>query len=154
MEEQDIRWEQRFSNYNKAFRKLDQAVIKIRKDYPVNEAGEIAKDEFLDDIIKEGLIQRFEYTHELAWKVMKDFLEQAGNLKIYGSKDATKEAFAAELVINGEVWMDMIKSRNQTSHTYNEETADEIFTKIMHEYIPEFLAFRNKMEEIRTNRMM
>lgn len=148
----DIRWEQRFSNYNKALLKLENAVIKVRDEYKIDEDGEIDEDEFLDDIIKEGLIQRFEYTHELAWNVMKDFLENAGNTNIFGSKDATREAFAAELITDGDVWMDMIKSRNKTSHTYNEETADDIFMRIVHQYIEEFLKFRDKMEGFRSGK--
>lgn len=78
----------------------------------------------------------------------------AGNTNIYGSKDATREAFAAGLILNGETWMDMIKSRNKTSHTYNEETADDIFQKIMHQYIHEFLSFREKMEEFRSGQQL
>lgn len=148
MNTQDIRWQQRFSNYVKAYLKLEEAVSKIKEEYQIEEDGTIDEDSFLDDIIKEGLIQRFEYTHELAWNVMKDFLENAGNNNIFGSKDATKEAFAAGLITNGEVWMDMIKSRNKTSHTYNEETADEIFMKIVHQYYQEFNQFRNRMEEL------
>ena len=101
MSKEDIRWEQRFSNYVKAFSKLDQAVTKIKTDFEIDDEGNIDDDEFLDDIIKEGLIQRFEYTHELSWKVMKDFLEDVGEVKMYGSKDATKEAFAAELITDG-----------------------------------------------------
>lgn len=147
MESKDIRWEQRFSNFNKALFKLDEAVKRITKDFTIDEDGKINDDEFLDDILKEGLIQRFEYTHELAWNVMKDFLTHAGNTNIFGSKDATREAFAAGLILNGEIWMDMIKSRNKTSHTYNEETADNIFMKVMHEYIYEFLSFQAKMGE-------
>lgn len=140
----DIRWQQRFSNYNRAFIKLEEAVKRITDDYKIDE------DDFLDDIIKEGLIQRFEYTHELAWNVMKDFLNNAGNTNIYGSRDATREAFAAGLIANGEVWMDMIKSRNKTSHTYNEETADQIFMKVVQEYYPVFIQFKSKMEELRS----
>lgn len=151
MSKQDIRWEQRFSNFVKAFHKLDEAVSKILNDFGIDEEGSIDADDFLDDIIKEGLIQRFEYTHELAWKVMKDFLEEVGNVKIYGSKDATKEAFAADLIHKGELWMEMIKSRNQTSHTYNEATADEIFSKVIHEYHPLFKNFLNTMEEKRSD---
>lgn len=150
MSKEDIRWEQRFSNYVKAFNKLDQAVTKIKTDFEIEDDGTIDDDEFLDDIIKEGIIQRFEYTHELSWKVMKDFLEDVGEVKMYGSKDATKEAFAAELITDGDVWMDMIKSRNKTSHTYNEEIADEIFKNIITQYHPEFLAFRDKMEALRS----
>lgn len=148
----DIRWEQRFSNYNKAFLKSELAVIKIREEYQIEEDGTIDEDEFLDHIIKEGLIQRFEYTHELAWNVMKDFLENAGNTNIFGSKDATREAFAQGLLGDGEIWMDMIKSRNKTSHTYNQETADDIFIKIMHHYFEQFLNFRNKVEEMRSGK--
>lgn len=150
MSSEDIRWEQRFSNYVKAFDKLHQAVTKIKEDFEVDADGNIDDDEFLDDIIKEGIIQRFEYTHELSWKVMKDFLEDVGEVKMYGSKDATKEAFAAELITDGDVWMDMIKSRNKTSHTYNEEVADEIFKNIITQYHTEFLAFRDKMESLRS----
>lgn len=151
-EQKVIRWEQRFSNYAKAFYKLNEAATKITKDFGIEEDGTIDEDAFLDDIIKEGLIQRFEYTHELAWKVMKDFLEEVGDVKIYGSKDATKEAFAAELISKGEIWMEMINSRNKTSHTYNEETADEIFNKIIHEYHAEFKEFLNTMEEKRSGK--
>ncbi len=148
----DIRWEQRFSNYKKALNKLQEAVKRISEDYKVSDDGNIDDDDFLDDIIKEGLIQRFEYTHELAWNVMKDFLENAGNANIYGSKDATRQAFADGLGIDGYVWMDMIRSRNMTSHTYNEETADDIFKKIMQQYHHEFVQFRNTMETLRSRK--
>lgn len=150
MNTEDIRWQQRFSNYNKAFLKLEEAVVKIKNDYTLDEQGAITDDDFLDDIIKEGVIQRFEYTHELAWNVMKDFLENAGNNNIFGSKDATKEAFSTGLIANGELWMDMIKSRNKTSYTYNEATADDIFQKIIHYYYSEFQQFREKMEGFRS----
>lgn len=148
MQESNSRWQQRFSNYKKALAKLDQAVTKIKEVYKIDEEGRVDKDDFLDDILKEGLIQRFEYTHELAWNVMKDFLKNSGNTEIYGSKDATREAFSAALISNGEVWMDMIKSRNKTSHTYNEETADDIFMKVIYEYFEEFVNFRDKMEAL------
>ena len=150
MSDQDIRWQQRFSNFVKAYSKLDQAVQKIQEKYPIKEDGTIEEDSFLDDIIKEGLIQRFEYTHELAWNVLKDFLENAGNNNIFGSKDATREAFAAGLISNGEVWMDMIKSRNKTSHIYNKETADDIFMKIVNHYHQEFNLFKNCMEALQS----
>lgn len=150
--EKDIRWEQRFSNFKKALKKLSEAVEFVREDLEENSIVLKSKeaDDLLDEIVKEGLIQRFEYTHELAWKVMKDFLSEVGELKIYGSKDATRAAFKAELISNGDVWMEMIKSRNQTSHTYNEETAEDIYAKIVIEYHDAFLAFARVMEDKRT----
>ncbi len=150
MELKGLRWEKGFSNFNKALQKLEEAVKRIKKDFPIDKYGSIDEDQFMDDILKEGLIQRFEYTHKLAWNVMKDFLVNAGNNSIFGSKDATREAFASGLIQNGELWMDMIKSRNKTSYTYNEETADEIFLKIMNQYISEFILFQEKMENLKS----
>ncbi len=150
--EQDIRWEQRFSNFEKALHKLTQAVEYIRhnllvEDEPIDDGD---SSYVLDEIIKEGLIQRFEYTHELAWNVMKDYAAYQGNTSIGGSRDATREAFQLHLVSDGQVWMDMIGSRNKTSHTYNEETADEIYSKILNEYYPAFLDFLKIMEAKRS----
>lgn len=142
--EKDIRWEQRFSNYIKAVDKLSQSVKYIQENF---NAEESLDDEILDEMIKEGLIQRFEYTHELAWNVMKDYAEYQGNPNIGGSRDASREAFQLKLVTNGHIWMDMITSRNKTSHTYNEETANEIYGKILKEYYPAFIEFKNTMEE-------
>lgn len=147
MNTNDKRWQQRFNNFVKAFHKLQEAVLKA-EEYLKTDNQKIKDDDFLENIIKEGLIQRFEYTHELAWNVMKDFFKEAGNTNIFGSKDATREAFAAGLIINGEIWMDMIISRNKTSHTYNEDTAEDIFFRIVQQYYPEFLQFKKRMEEI------
>lgn len=145
--EKDIRWEQRFSNYIKAIDKLSQSVKYIQENF---NAEESLDDEILDEMIKEGLIQRFEYTHELAWNVMKDYAEYQGNPNIGGSRDASREAFQLKLVTNGHIWMDMITSRNKTSHTYNEETANEIYDKILKEYYPAFIEFKDTMEEKRS----
>jgi nucleotidyltransferase substrate binding protein (TIGR01987 family) len=151
MQPEDIRWVNQLRNYDKALARLNEAVLKIQQDFQADAIGNISKDAFLDDIIKEGLIQRFEYTHELAWNVMKDFLVESGNTKIFGSKDATLEAFSAGLILHGEVWMDMINSRNKTSHTYNEEVADEIFFKIMNEYHSLLMAFAATMQRMKPN---
>lgn len=141
--DKDVRWEQRFSNFVKALNKLKQAVVYIQeKDGNEGENEELV----LDEMLKEGLIQRFEYTHELAWNVMKDYAKFQGNSSIGGSRDATREAFQLQLISNGKVWMEMIGSRNKTSHTYNEETAEEIFRKILNEYYPAFLEFHKNME--------
>lgn len=142
--EKDIRWEQRFSNYIKAVDKLSQSVKYIQENFN-NEAS--PEDEVLDEMIKEGIIQRFEYTHELAWNVMKDYAEYQGNFTIGGSRDASREAFQLKLITNGHIWMDMITSRNKTSHTYNEITANEIYNKILKEYYPAFIEFKDTMAE-------
>ena len=150
--EQDIRWEQRFSNFVKALQKLTQAVEYIRHTYTSDEET-IDDDDLghvLDEIIKEGLIQRFEYTHELAWNVMKDYAKYQGNPNVAGNRDATKEAFRLLLIPDGQVWMDMIGSRNLTSHTYNETTANEIYSRILNEYYPAFLDFQKTMESKRS----
>lgn len=151
----DIRWEQRFSNFVKALDKLSQSVNYIKRKYSEDEDTAINNEELLsvlDEMIKEGLIQRFEYTHELAWKVMKDYAEYQGNSNIGGSRDASREALQLKLITEGEIWMDMIVSRNKTSHTYNEEIANEIYTKILKEYYPAFQNFRKQMEEKRTGK--
>lgn len=151
---EDIRWEQRFSNYLKALEKLKQSIDYMLHDFEATkDVVPKAEDEVvLNEMLKEGLIQRFEYTHELAWNVMKDYAEYQGNSNVGGSRDASREAFQLQLISNGHVWMDMISSRNKTSHTYNEATANAIYEKIVNEYYPAFLAFENIMKtKIATN---
>lgn len=135
MSEKDIRWKQRFSNYIKAFNQLSEAV-------------ELANQRALSKLERQGLIQSFEYTHELAWQVLRDFFMYQGNPEIRGSRDATREAFQNNLIDEGDVWMDMIKSRNLTSHTYNEEVASEIAEKVSSTYYDAFEAFKLKMEAL------
>jgi nucleotidyltransferase substrate binding protein (TIGR01987 family) len=132
--EQDIRWKQRFSNFEKAFFQLKQAV----EDY----------DGDVEAIIKEGVIQRFEFTHELAWKVMKDFLEYEGHQNITGSRSATRGAFNIDLVKEGQVWMDMIDSRNKTVHTYHENILEQEYQKIVEAYFSCFFEFYEKMKTL------
>lgn len=136
MIDKDIRWIQRFNNYNKALSQLQEAV-------------ELMDKRDLSRLEKQGVIQSFEYTHELAWKTLKDFIESRGNAKIYGSRDATKEAFKLGLIENGEVWMQMIKSRNLTSHTYDESTANEIIRLVKDSYYQEFLNLKNTMSQLK-----
>lgn len=150
--EQDIRWKQRFSNFVKALNKLSEAVSYINTNFDDEVKSE--ENNILDEIVKEGLIQRFEYTHELAWNVMKDYLIYQGNPSVGGSRDATREAFQLNLFSDGHVWMDMISSKNLTSHTYNEETANEIYNKIIDSYYPAFLEFQQKMEEKRSGEQL
>ena len=151
---EDIRWEQRFSNFNKALLKLEESVNYIKHNYLHDENKLDVEDleEVVEELIKEGLIQRFEYTHELAWNVMKDYAFFQGNSTIGGSRDATREAFKLHIIENADTWMDMIQSRNKTSHTYNEEIANEIFSKIINDYFTLFLGFQKIMEEKRSDK--
>lgn len=148
----DIRWEQRFVNFRKALKKLSEAIEYIKKDLDKKELDIEHEDteDVLEGIIKDGLIQRFEYTYEMAWNVMKDYALYQGNIEIGGSRDAIRYAFSSNLISNGEMWMDMIKSRIKTSHTYNEETANEIYLKIINEYYSAFLLFQETMVGKRT----
>jgi len=133
---QDIRWQQRFSNYKKALSQLQDAV-------------ELAEQRELTPLEKQGVIQAFEYTHELAWKTLKDFLEYKGPTDtVFGSKDATRQAFSYELIINGEDWMQMVKSRNLTSHTHNEETVEEIVNLVLNTYIFRFEELAEKLSQL------
>ncbi|MCR9016741.1 nucleotidyltransferase substrate binding protein [Aquiflexum gelatinilyticum] len=136
--EPDIRWEQRFENFSKALKQLESAV-------------RLSKERDLSDLEEQGLIQAFEFTHELAWNVMKDYFYYQGNSQITGSRDATREAFKVGLVTDGEGWMEMLKSRNKTSHTYNQETASDIANKIKNWYYKLFLDFEQKMKSIKEN---
>jgi nucleotidyltransferase substrate binding protein (TIGR01987 family) len=138
--EQDIRWQQRFSNYIHALKKLTEAIVFVSENSDT-------ENNVLAEIIDEGLIQRFEYTHELAWNVMKDYAEYQGNYSVGGSRDATREAFQLRLIEHADVWMDMIRSRNETSHTYNSKIAKAIIDKIVNKYHSEFLAFKSIMEQ-------
>lgn len=145
--QKDIRWQQRFSNFKKAFEKLKQSVEFIQSIELTVQSHRDQTERIQDELIKEGLIQRFEYTHELAWKVMKDYALFQGIQDVGGSRDAIREAFQLNLIDNGEIWMDMLSSRNKTSHTYNETTANDIYQKIIRDYYPLFLSFKNKMQE-------
>ncbi len=136
MSDPDIRWIQRFAHFSQAFSQLKEAV-------------ELAHVRRLSKLEQQGLIQAFEYTHELAWNTLKDFLEERGVQNLYGSKDTTREAFKRGLIDNGAAWMEMINSRNLTSHTYNEATAAQIASAILETYFSEFASFRDKMAGIK-----
>ena len=132
----DIRWLQRFANFKKAAYRLEMAV-------------DITRQRTLSWLEAQGLIQAFEFTHELAWKVMKDFFTYQGTPNITGSRDATREAFKMELIYDGEYWMKMIEDRNQTTHTYDEAVAQEIVDRINNHYYKLFKFFEEKMESLK-----
>ncbi|MBE9070171.1 nucleotidyltransferase substrate binding protein [Leptolyngbya cf. ectocarpi LEGE 11479] len=128
----DIRWKQRFANYKRALTQLTKFIDK----------GE------LNELEEQGLIQAFEYTHELAWNVLKDYLQYQGNQNIYGSRDATRLAFNVGLLEDGTSWMDMIKERNRTSHTYNQATARAIAENIKGRFFTLFVQLQTKMQAL------
>ncbi|OUO20923.1 nucleotidyltransferase substrate binding protein [Bacteroides sp. An322] len=138
-ENKGIRWMQRFDNYRKALRLLGQAVEIVSQ--RVNE------DEAVEDLLKEGLIQRFEYTHELAWKVMKDYAEYQGYTDIRGSRDAFRKAFEME-IITDKRWMESIADRNLTSHNYDDETAEAIYEAVVNVYYPLFVQLESTMLQL------
>ena len=132
----DIRWRQRLDNYLTALARLQSAV-------------QLSQTRALSDLEEQGLIQAFEFTHELAWKVMKDYLEyQDGGLRIAGSRDAASLAFSRGLVTDGEIWMEMIESRNNTVHTYESNILNNEYNRIVTLYYPAFEEFYLKMKSM------
>jgi nucleotidyltransferase substrate binding protein (TIGR01987 family) len=128
----DVRWRQRLQSFGLAFARLSAA-------------ADLARQRPLTDLEQQGLIQAFEFTHELAWNTLKDFLEARGANGLYGSRDATREAFSKGLITDGDEWMAMIAARNRSTHTYNEKTANEIATAILASFVPRFSALLDKL---------
>jgi nucleotidyltransferase substrate binding protein (TIGR01987 family) len=127
----DIRWQQRFANYQKALAQLET----------------FFKPPALNDREQQGLIKAFEYTFELAWNTLRDLLRSKGNNELLGSRDTLREAFRLGLLSDGETWMLMIQDRNLTSHTYNRSTADEIATNIGQRYLSSFRELRSRLQQ-------
>jgi len=140
MTEQDTRWMQRYKHFAQALGQLEKAV-------------ELSRQRPLSELEEQGMIQAFEFTHELAWNVLKDFLEdKQGIHNLYGSKDSTREAFKRGLIENGDVWMDMINSRNLTTHTYNSDVARGIVQAIVKDYYAEFRRLLETMQPFTEDR--
>ena len=130
----DIRWRQCLVNYRKAFQRLQSAVDLQQQHRP------------LTDLEQQGLMHVFKFTHELAWNVIKDWLEYQGHVAVQSSRDAFREAFRRGLVTDGTVWMAMITSRNQSSHFYDQFTTDHLTTEILTAYHPAFRTLLATME--------
>ena len=116
----NIRWRQRFQNLNKAFEQLQRGLL-IKTP---------------SDIEQQGIIQSFEFTFELSWKTMKDYLESQG-VACQFPRDVIKQAFQYRLISAGEIWLDMLGKRNLLSHTYDEKIASEAYRSIKCEYAPQ-----------------
>jgi len=119
----EIRWKQRFQNYQKAFLALLESKNALSQD---------SQNKFIQD----SLIQRYEFTFELAWKTMKDYLENAGFKEITSPRSVIRQAFQSNLIEDGELWLKAMDDRNKTSHIYNERIAKEITEDILNKYLP------------------
>ncbi len=115
----EIRWKQRFENFEKAFRTLERTVA-------IENPSEAERG---------GLIQFFEVAFELAWKTLKDYLEADGFV-VKGPRDVLKQGFQSGVIKNGHVWMEALDNRNLTTHTYNEELCLKIDRLIREDYFP------------------
>lgn len=133
MSEKDVRWKQRFSNYKKALEKLQDAL------------GEY--DDEMTDLEKEGMIQRFEYTFELAWKTLQDLLYERGYLEIKGPTLVLRQALQDGYIKNEEKWRLMKNARELTSHTYDEHTANKIVEKIKEEYYDLLFELKTQLDK-------
>ncbi len=134
-ENKDIRWQQRFSNFNKAFDQLQRFV----------------RHHDLNEMEIQGLIKAFEYTFELSWKTLQDLLKEKGYFDIIGPKPVIEQSFQDGYISDGKGWMRMHKSRNLTSHTYDEDTAREIVTSIRDDYFVLFGQLQKRLEEESTH---
>ena len=133
MENQDIRWKQRFENFIGALRQLKNA-------------NELQKERKFTELELQGAVQAFEITQELSWKVMKDFLESQGKTDLFGSKTVVREALNVGLIANGEEWLRTIESRNKTSHIYDEKEILLILEIVFNQYLLLFVDFETKMK--------
>jgi len=121
MTTKDIRWKQRFSNFKKAHAQLENAL-------------QLMQERALTDLEKQGVIKGFEYTYELSWKLLRDYLLWQGAISISGSRDAIREAFKLDLISDGHSWMAMLQDRNSTVHTYDEATVNMILDNLKQRY--------------------
>lgn len=116
--EQENRWRERFTDMKKAYKRLQEALGLTQ----------------FSDLEKDGVIQRFEFTFELTWKTMKDYLEDQGIIDVASPKKVLRKAFQENLFIDDELWLKMLDDRNSLSHLYKQEMADNIFINIKENY--------------------
>ncbi len=137
MKDEDVRWKQRFQNFEKAFNRLENALSFHLKE-PKNELYQMA------------LVQSFEFTFELGWKTLKDYLSYSGIKKISLPREVIKQGFHHDIISDGQTWIDMMEDRNLMAHTYSEENAQKAVKKISQEYhngIKQlYCFFKSKME--------
>lgn len=133
------RFEERKKEYKNALSKLEEALLEN-----IEELSESAKQ-----IIIDGVLHRFEFTFELAWKTIKDYLEYMGITEKTGSpRENIQQAFKQGIIEDGEIWIKIMLSRNELSHLYNEQTSRKIYNNIKDKYIKEFKSLEEKFEQI------
>ena len=120
---EDIRWKQRFNNFVSSMRQMQKAVA-------------LTEDHELSDLEKQGLIHNYETTFELAWKVVKDYLEEQGADFEKTPRGTIRAAFRDGIIKDGELWMEMLAARNRTTYTYNEEILDTLYDQIVQKFYP------------------
>lgn len=113
----------------------------------LKEATTVFREQNGNDVVRDGVIQRFEFTYEVAWKATKEYLESIGIVDKNSPKTVFKEAFSQKLIAKEENWLNMLKDRNQTVHVYKEEMAREIVERVMNCYIKEFEELLNKLHD-------
>ena len=126
----EIRWKQRFENFDKSY--------KLLKKY--------SNQEITTELERAGIIQFFEMTFELAWKVLKDYLESEGYM-VKSPRETVKQAFQIGWIDNGHIWIDALSNRNLTTHTYDEKLATKMTSEILNAYLPELDKLYNKLSE-------
>ena len=136
MEEKQPKWIERLEVFRNAIARL-------------NEVIEISKQRSLNQFERDSLIKRFEFSYEMAWKLMMSYEKDNGVIGILGSKDVIRQAFSMSLIDNGEAWLEMIDDRNKTSHLYDEEMAIDVIDAITNTYFPLFQELLLKMEQIK-----
>ncbi len=135
MGEEKARWIQRFENYEKALRRLAEIVNESNK-------------RELNDFERDCIVKRFEFTFECSWRLMKSYAESQGEDEIGASRDSIRRAFKLHIIDDGDVWMEMIKWRNETSHNYNGEVADTAIDNIRQTFYPLMVTFCHKMASL------
>ena len=135
MSNEDVRWKQRYTNFSKAMNHLENALQIPNPDM----------------VQKAGIIQFFEMSFELAWNMVKDYLEEQGFVDVKSPRSALKKAFEMNILENGHDWMNLLQDRNLTSHTYDEQKATDMEQLISNKYFPLLksllLSFRQKLDE-------
>ena len=124
--------ENKLENFANALKRLNEAVVE-------------SKQANASDVVRDGMIQRFEFTYELAWKTTKEYLEQLGIADLNSPKSVMKEAYARKIITDEETWLLIMKDRNLTPHVYREEVTIEIAERIMSRYVAEFEALLQKL---------